>query len=178
MGFKAPEHVELTTDETNLAALVFAEQEECEWNEIADAMQALLKSLLDRVAIPSIRLQVFEDPECAEVYDKSPKQIFEGNGTSGIAIYRHPHFKAYLHYFVYGPNLPKDVIDGLVRLLNDDRGTSGMVMTQYGQFARDAVRRHRLDPRTAATEFHRLGLEIGMGAHDARVLRDAARRTR
>jgi hypothetical protein len=50
-----------------------------------------------------------------------------------------------------------------------------MVMNQYRKHARACVREHGLDPNQAATEFFRLGVEIGMTVHDARTLRDAAK---
>jgi hypothetical protein len=70
------------------------------------------------------------------------------------------------------------VISGLCQLLNEDRGTSGEVMTQYRRFARASVRAYSLTPRAAATEFFRLGLEIGMSVDEAKILRDAALSTR
>lgn len=32
--------------------------------------------------------------------DKSRKQFFEGNGSRGESIFRHPHFLKYLRYFI------------------------------------------------------------------------------
>jgi len=108
----------------------------------------------------------------------SRQQVFESNATTGNAIYRHPHFIPYIHHWIRGPDLPKDVIDGLCRILNEDHATSGMVMDQYREHARASVRKHGLTPTNAATEFFRLGVEIGMEIDDARTLRDAARSTR
>ncbi len=178
MDFKVPGHVALTSEEKLLAAIVFGPDGEREWKDVADAMQWLFQSLLHRDAIPRIRLQMFEDPDLAELRGKSPKQAFEENGVRGDAITRHWDFKPYLDHFIHGPRLPKDIVDGLVRILNDDCGTSGMVMKQYECFARDSVRRHRLNRHSGAREFHRLAVEIGMGVEDARILRHAALGTR
>ena len=75
---------------------------------------------------------------------------------------------------IEGPDLPREAVDGLCRILNDDMGTSGMVMDQYCRHARESVRRFGLDRRKAATEFYRLGIEVGMEPDDARMLRQAA----
>jgi hypothetical protein len=50
-----------------------------------------------------------------------------------------------------------------------------MILDQYRKHARKCVRKFRLNSNYAATEFFRLGVEIGMELHDARSLRDAAR---
>ncbi len=131
-------------------------------------------ALLKRDAIPRVRLDLFRDPQLAETGSRSREQVFEGNGTQGREVWRHPHFPPYLKHFIEGPDLPLEAIDGLCRILNEDRGTSGMVMDQYRAFARACVRRHGLEKKKAATEFYRLGIEIGMERSDARTLRDAA----
>jgi hypothetical protein len=104
----------------------------------------------------------------------NPDEVFEANGVSGVEIFRHVHFIPYLRHFIDGPNLPNDVIAGLLRILNEDSGTSGMVMDQYRRFARSSIRTRRLNRTEAATEFFRLGVEIGMSVSAARTLRDAA----
>jgi hypothetical protein len=85
---------------------------------------------------------------------------------------------SYLKHFINGPDLPQPVIEGLCKILNESMGTSGMVMDQYCRFARESVRKHGLDRAKAATEFFRLGVEIGMSVDNARTLRDAAHTTR
>jgi len=53
-----------------------------------------------------------------------------------------------------------------------------MLMDQYRKYARSSVRQHKLNASYAATEFFRLGVEIGIEIWDARTLRDAARSTK
>ncbi len=183
MEYASPKPVELTPDEQEKFALVkqyFVGHSfgSGDWEPVADAMESLVESLLKRGAIPEKRLKLFTDPAFAEVGNKSRKQIFESNGTSGDEIFRHPHFFEHLKYFIKGPNLPKPVIEGLCKILNDELGTSGMVFDQYRKFARDSVRQFKLDRIDAAHEFFRLGVEIGMQVEDARTLRDAAKSTR
>lgn len=178
MNYFSPESIELTQSEAALYSRIPETPTHDGWEDIADAMEALVTSLLERNAVPEVRLRLFRDPEYAETRNRSPQQIFESNGTAGNAIYRHPHFIPYLRHFIDGPNLPKDAIEGLCTILNEDRGTSGMVMDQWRKHARASVRKHGLNKSRAATEFFRLGVEIGMPVHDARTLRYAARSTR
>ena len=178
MDYAAPQSIELTEFESGLYARIPQRPSHDGWHDVADAMEQLVLSLLDRKAVPEVRLRLFCDPDYAEKGSKSRQQVFESNGTSGNDIFRHPHFIPYLRHFIDGPDLPKDAIDGLCKILNDDMGTSGMLMDQYRKHARASVRKHGLDAGHAATEFFRLGVEIGMEIHDARTLRDAAKSTR
>ena len=104
--------------------------------------------------------------------------MFEANLDGEKQVFEHPDFIKYLRPFIFGPDLPESVIAGLCKILNEDRGTSGMVMDRYRKHARSSIRRHNLDKRHAATEFYRLGIEIGMEQHDAKTLRDAAMQTK
>lgn len=178
MKYFPPHSIELTETEAELYSRIPETPARDGWHETADAMESLVTSLLERKAVPDIRLRLFCDPDCAETGKKSRQQVFESNGTSGTEIFRHPHFIPYLRYFIHGPHLPKPAIEGLCGILNDNMGTSGMIMDQYCKHARSCVRKHRLDKRFAATEFFRLGVEIGMEMFGARTLRDAAKSTR
>ncbi len=129
-----------------------------------ERMGQLAESLLERKAIPEVRLAYFTDPAMnVGGYGKSRKQVFEKNGTSGRHILRHPHFMAYLHYFLTGPDLPKPVIEGFCKVIEDDAGTSGMVLNQIKAFVRKAVRDRGLDSGHAADEFYKLAHEIDRG---------------
>lgn len=129
-----------------------------------EKMGELAESLLERKAIPDIRLAYFTDPEMnAGGYGKSRQQVFEKNGTAGRDILRHPHFMAYLRYFISGPDLPKPVVEGFCKVIDDDAGTSGMVLDQIKAFVRKAVRDRGLDPGHAADEFYKLAHEIDRG---------------
>ena len=178
MEFVPPLPVALTTEEQALWDQIRRADARgasgSEWTPVADAMQILMESLLKRKAIPEIRIRLFTDPSLAEKGARSPKLVFEGYGRRGTAIFRDGNFHKYLMHFVEGPDLPRPAIEGLCRIMNEDAGTSGMLMSQYKAHARDCVRRFDLDPRRAATEFFRLGIEIGMDKYDAEVLRRAA----
>lgn len=183
MEYRPPNSVELTDDEQQLydqiKPYIHSQVPENEdWPEIAEAMESLALSLLQRDAIPEIRVRLFDASELAESGEKSPKEIFESNGVSRHEILRNVYFLKYLRHFIHGPNLPKPVIERLCTILNEDRGTSGMVLDQFKAHARESIRTYRLDRNEAATEFFRLGVEIGMELRLARSLRNAAKSTR
>lgn len=179
MNYEPPKRIELTDEESKLLSLIPEIPSHDEWtDEVLEAMEALVKSLRARNAIPEGRWRLFCDPEFAETGKRSRQQVFEDNGTCGNEILRHPHFVSYLKHFINGPDLPRPVIEGLCKILNESMGTSGMILSQYRKFARESVRKYGLDRTKAATEFFRLGVEIGMSVDNARTLRDAAHTTR
>ncbi len=175
MKYTPPKSIELTNAEAKLYSRITLVPGNEDWTTIADAMESLVTSLLERGAVPDVRLSLFDDPKYAETGHKSRQSVFESNGTRGRDIFRHPHFIPYLNHFIHGPDLPRPVIEGLCRILNDDSGTSGMVLDQYCRYARSCMREFKLERSKAATEFFRLGVEIGMALDDARSLRKAAR---
>jgi len=146
----------------------------------SEAAAELTKSLLARKVVPEIRVRYFTDPELnIGGHGKSRKQIFEGNGTRGDAIFRHRHLLKYLKYFIYGPQLPSETIQRFRQVLIDDRGTSGMVLSQLQKVARDEARRLGLQKRVQlAEEFFKLALESEVDTNVARYVRDAVRQAR
>lgn len=178
MKYVAPISIELTASESELYKQIIKPLSPQDWPETEVALASLTNALLDRDAVPEIRVRLFADSSFAEVSGRSPREVFEANGTRGNDIFRHIDFVPYLLHFIHGPDLPRPVIEGLLTILNADVGTSGMVLKQYRGFARNAVRTYRLSPSVAATEFFRLGIEVGMSLEAARELREAARSTR
>lgn len=178
MKHTAPRPIELTDQEAALYARIPRVPSHETWPEVADAMESLVVSLQDRRVVPSVRIRLFEDASYAKTSRRSPQEWFEANGVCGDEIYRHVDFIPYLRHFICGPNLPSDIIGGLIRILNESLGTSGMVMDEYRRFARSSIKAHRLNRTDAAREFFRLGVEIGMSVSDARTLRSAALSTR
>lgn len=94
-----------------------------------EAALRLMKSLYARKAIPEVRIHTFTKPFPGR-HGKSSKDVFERNGCRGEAIFKHPHFVAYLQYFIDGPGLPNATIEGFRKILVEDLGTSGMIMDQ------------------------------------------------
>ena len=138
----------------------------------------LARSLLNRSAVPEIRLRYFNDPELNIGSKKSRAQIFESNGTKGDAILGHGHFLKYLRYFILGPDLPPAVIKEFSeRVLSMGFISSGDI-DELEKLARAAIRKHQLGAHLASEEFFKLSLECGAGVTHARLIRDAARRVR
>jgi hypothetical protein len=178
MNYQPPQAVELTDDESKLNEQVPDSPDPSRnWAQTANAMESLFKSLTERKAIPEIRLRIFSDPKYAETQNKSPKQIFESNGTCGHAIYRHPNFIKHLRYFINGPDLPEAVINRFCKILNDNAGTSGEILDRRHRFVRSCVGEYGLDRHSAASNFFKLAIELGID-HDAYGIRTAAMSTR
>jgi hypothetical protein len=149
------------------------------WNAVADAALNLAKLLLQRDAIPEIRMKYFNDPDFnIGGKGKSRRQIFEKNGTSGEAIFRHPHFLKYLQYFVYGPNLPREVVAAFEERIAESGFITSSDLVPLGRFARQLVRANHLNSSDAAEEFFKLTLECGLELHEARLIRDSVKAAR
>src|SRR5688572_18811033 len=87
---------------------------------------ALMNSLHDRDAIPHQRLRYFTDPDYKPGRLKgSRQQVFERNGTRGAEIFEHPHFKEYLRYFLFGAELPDNVIAEFEQEVSNPQWVSG-----------------------------------------------------
>lgn len=100
--------VVLTQEESGLyqQARTLPERDSDKW----ESQSRLFGSLVKRGAIPQSRLRYFCEPEYnAHNTKKSRKAVFEENGTTGEAIYRHPDFAKHLAYFIEGPMVGKSL---------------------------------------------------------------------
>ncbi len=160
----------LTAEETDLC-----QQMEADFSRgnlySGKAARSLLKALQSRGAIPQARIRDFTEPFPGG-RGKSHRDVFESNGCRGDAITEHPHFVSYLRYFMNGPALPVDTIEGFRKIIIDDSGTSNMVMDQLCKFVRAETRKLKLDRDVAREEFWRLAQEVGY--EHAATIRDAA----
>jgi len=117
--------VELTDAEKALLEKIDFEPSQTEHDAAAirasgEAACALTKSLTQRKAIPEIRLRWFtEAKHNIGGHGASRQEIFERNGRRGEDILRHPHFLKDLHYFLFGPDLPAEVIDSFLKKVED-----------------------------------------------------------
>jgi hypothetical protein len=145
-----------------------------------NAAEPLARSLLKRGAIPKVRLQYFTDPEFnVGGRGKSRKDVFERNGTKGDAILGHGNFLKYLKYFIYGPDLSPSTIAGFRKIVDDDFGTSGMVMDQLRKFARAEMRQVEKGQRyRVPEEFFKLAIESSLNVDEAASILEAARSVR
>lgn len=168
--------IELTEPEKALAERIFSPQsrESYSWAPIGAAMLALMRSLRKRKAIPEARWKYFTDPECfVGGHGRSHLQVFEKNGTYGDDIVRHEHFVKYLRYFLYGPDLPTDVIEAfrgkIVECGGDFTGSDALTVAD---FAGKLARSHRLAADNVGEEFFKLAIECGFDTAGARCVRD------
>lgn len=162
-----PEAVQLTNDERSLYERIdwskteWPDWEQSKQREMLESVKQLAERLLTRKAFPNIRLKYFSDPDMNPgSRGKSRKRIFEMHGTSGEQILCHGNFVPHLNYMIHGPLLPPETISGFAKILDDDFGTSGMVLDQIRAFVRREVRRHEL-PKSAADQFFALAHEFG-----------------
>lgn len=117
--------------------------------------------LYNRMAIPRVRLDLFSNPELNLAGPgKSPLQSLQSSGMTT----RDPAFLKHLHYFIHGPCLPEETIQGSEQIMHEEGNSIGEGKTRQLDFIRQQVRKHHLSA-AAATEFEKLAHEIGMGRH-------------
>jgi hypothetical protein len=172
--------IELTEREIELLAQInFGHTRHDELNASLAPMAALSASLLDRGAIPEIRLLYFTDPERNPGgRGKSRQQIFEKNGTTEAEICAHPNFLKYLKYFIYGPDLPKTVIEKFKDTMSCSGYLTGGDINDLMPEARKFIRSAQLNPHNAADEFHKLVLECDASPSSAASIHRSIRTVR
>lgn len=166
-----PPDIELTNEETALLLQLKFEPSRDDWPMLVGPMAELAESLLDRGAVPPVRMLYFTDSERnAGGRGKSREDIFVGNGTAGDEILRHPNFLKILEYFVYGPNLPRYAIVKFKDSMSSGH-LSGSDVNDLTPYARKITRDEGLEPHRAAEEFYKLVLECGGPIYGAESLR-------
>lgn len=138
----------------------------------------IMRSLLQRNAIPEVRLRYFEDPAFRTGRIKgSYRALFERNKTTGDDIYRHPNFLRHLRYFLSGAELPRNVIDTFFQKAQSYGHVGPSDALELGGLARDLSRKFGLSVDTEATaeEFYKLSLDCGIYQSHAGVIRDRVR---
>jgi hypothetical protein len=180
MGWAMSYAIELTDEETVLLSDIELDAMQLDYEKLKRQephVLGLLKSLLDRGAIPQTRLRYWSDPNFQNGRVKaSHKGLFERNGTVGQEIYTHPHFLDYLRYFLFGAQLPERVIAEFgVVVGNPNWVTSGDV-TNITKGTRRIVREYGL--QTEHEEFYRLALDMGLSLSFAQSVRDAVKRVK
>lgn len=149
--------IELTADEAVL-------EKQVHWDDPdsmnLEAMGQLAESLIGRKAIRPVRHDYFIKPEMfiGGHGKKSHADVFAEKGITGKALFRNPSFAKYLRYFIFGPDLPDDTIQGFQQIIDDDEGTSGELLNQITAFVRSEVRQKSLNGRHE--EFFKLAHEL------------------
>ena len=139
---------------------------------------ALLRSLEARNAIPVQRLRYWGDVAYNPTgrIRTSRKGLFERNGCTGDEIYTHPHFLAYLRYFLYGAELPESVMHEFATRVGEPRWVSSSDAIPLGKAAREIAGRHGLTDYGAPEEFFKLCLDLGLSVDVARTVLRAVKR--
>jgi hypothetical protein len=141
-----------------------------------DPMKELAERLLERGAVPNIRLSYFNDPDFNPGgRGKSRAQMFERNGTSGGEILASPSFLKYLEYFVCGPDLPVLAIERFKSEADGSGYLTGGDINDLTPFARSCVRTYGLDSHRAGDEFFKLSIECGAMPWAAESVRSSVR---
>ena len=92
---------------------------------------------------------------------------------------RNPAFLKHVHYFLYGPDLPEDVIHVFQQeVMRCGQPFTGSDALEVADFARELTRSHGLDTRKALDEFFKLALDCGLDAENARSVRDSVMKVR
>ena len=171
--------IELTPAEQRLAEQIVFDvlQKPLEYEETqenGERATSLANSLMKRKAIPEERLRYFMDPEYNPGPGKASRfERFRNNAGGADEVLRHPHFLPYLHYFIYGANLPAALKQELQRKAEDHWVKSG----DAAKFAQQLVRkynlaRHPMNYRLKEV-FYQLALDCGCTEGTARSVRGA-----
>ncbi|KQW47197.1 MULTISPECIES: hypothetical protein [unclassified Ensifer] len=164
-------HIDLTEEETALLGEIDLRAKHPDHNSGREAylsnqkpILALLGLLSERRAIPEVRLKWWNDPRYNSGRIKSSRKgLFERNGCSGADIYVHPHFIPHLRYFLFGADLPETIVDAFEQRVGNPEWISSSDVVPLGKHARDLCRKAGLDKATAAEEFFKLSLDLGLG---------------
>jgi hypothetical protein len=172
--------IELTKHEQNLLQMIaFEWSNHDELRASLQPMAELSGSLLDRGAVPEVRLRYFTDPECNPGgRGKSRQNMFERNGIYGDEILEHPHFLKHFEYFVFGPTLPIHVIRQFREMATFSGYLTAGDINDLTSSARATIRSLRLNPAKAAEEFYKLALECGAVPSSAEIIRSSTRQVR
>lgn len=141
-----------------------------------EPMELLANSLLDRKAIPEVRLRYLTDPDFHPGgRQKSRLDNYKSNNLSGEDITGHGHFRPYLEYFIYGPNIPESIIDIFVNIpvCNNIITSSDLqeVAPKIRGVIRKLVRQHRFKSNEIAEELFKFSLECGATISAAEYIR-------
>jgi hypothetical protein len=176
MSYTGP--IPLTPEEQTLFdKIIFPPDDHDDWLANAAVVPRLMKLMLTRGAIPEHRLEYFNNPEYRTGRMKgSRRDIFERNGTKGLAIFEHANFLKYLRYFVLGVEMPEKVIDEFRHEVERVSPVSGGDMEDLIPLARRLIRGHRIEIHEASDNFFKLCLDCGVSLIWAAHLREAIKK--
>lgn len=142
----------------------------------AQLARELTERLFGRDAVPEHRRRHFTDPTYnVSGRGRSRQQQFERHGRHGGAIAEHPHFLPYLHYFLFGADLPQSMRSSFQAAVEECGGVTSGDIPVLSRHARSLARRSGLPGYRAREEFYKLALDCGLGPSNATSIRDAVR---
>lgn len=143
-------------DSQELVARTPEEQE-----DVLSSADELVHRLRQRGVIPRIRLDLFSNPELNLAgRGKSPLQALEQKGVTT----RNAEFLRHLWFFIHGPRLPQELIEGVQRIAAREVVTTGDLVKEIGEYIQKQFEKHRFGV-AAATEVEKLAHEIGYGRY-------------
>lgn len=155
--------IDLTKEEKAWAAEIELDQRRVRdhehWKLNSELAYKLICSLLERRAVPTHRLKYFVDPYFHPGgRGKSRKDRFLANAGSYEDMYRHNHFLAYLRYFIYGPDLPRSLVDAFAKAVEACGPVTSGDVDPLRRKARALARQYGLNTADA-DKFYQLALE-------------------
>ncbi|ODT06989.1 MAG: hypothetical protein ABS58_09355 [Mesorhizobium sp. SCN 65-20] len=159
--------IDLTDEEKTWVAEIQFDQSKVHdhehWKQNSEIAYDLIRSLLERRAIPAHRLKYFIDPYFNPGgRGKSRKDRFLENAGSYEDMYRHNHFLAYLRYFILGPDLPPSLMEAFGKAVKACGPVTSGDVDPLRKKARALARQYALNTADA-DRFYQLALET-MGA--------------
>jgi hypothetical protein len=130
--------------------------------------------LVERKAIPEHRMSYLNDPDYNPGSGKTSRlEPFLRNAGDIEKVVRHPHFLPYLHYFIYGADLP-----AALKLEFSKKAEDYWVKpSELAKLARQLVRKYDIErpPLNYRLKdvFYQLALDCGCDEGTARWVRDA-----
>jgi len=170
--------IELTSTEQELASKIeFVLDHRMDHEQVienGERAAKLMQMLLKRKAIPEQRLAYLNDPEYNPGRGSSSRlEPFLRNAGGIEAVVRHPHFLPYLHYFIYGADLPAPLKQEFQQKAADYWVKPG----DLAKSAKQLVRKYDLErpPLNYRLKdaFYQLALDCGCDEGTSRWVRDA-----
>lgn len=168
---RARPKISLTTDEELYLSQVHfdpLQSDNSDRQRSLAAASSLAKSVLGRGGVPKIRWRYFTDRELNVGAAMSREELLEAKGISPSGILTDPAFLPVLHYWIYGPQLPQDIISWFMVAV-----AHGTDLRALRRSVRQAVRENGLPQEEVAEEFYRLALEAGLDSEAAWSIRNA-----
>ncbi len=168
---RARPKISLTTDEESYLSQVqfdLLQSDNGERQRSLSAAASLAKSVLGRGGVPKIRWRYFTERELNVGAALSREELLEAKGVSPSGLLMEPAFLPVLHYWIYGPQLPQDIISWFMVAVAHGTDVRGLRRS-----VRQAVRERGLPRDEVVEEFYKLALEAGLDSEAAWSIRNA-----